>query len=177
MADPYIGEIRMFAGNYAPMGWALCDGQTMPIQQYTALFAILGTTYGGNGQTTFGLPDLRGRIPMHMGTGPGLTPRPIGQSSGAEKITLTANQMPAHNHLVNADGQQGTVDNPEGVVPAAGVDPATTNPVFLYGTAMNKTMSPQMISQAGGNQPHDNVQPFLCVNFIIALEGEFPPRN
>jgi len=176
LADPYIGEIRMFAGNYAPMGWATCDGQILPIQQYTALFAILGTTYGGNGTTTFGLPDLRGRAPIHMGAGNGLTPRQIGQNGGAEKVTMTSAQMPAHNHVVNASSQEAGGNNPANMVPAVAVD-GNEAPVSVYSTAGNTTMSPQMISQAGQGQPHDNMQPFLCVNFIIALEGEFPPRS
>ena len=174
MADPYIGEIRMFAGNYAPMGWALCDGQILQISQYTALFAILGTTYGGNGQTTFGLPDLRGRIPMHMGTGPNLTPRRIGDSGGAEKVTMTSAQMPAHTHAVNASGQDGGGSSPEASLPAVVNDGSGTQ-YMAYGNTPSTTMNQQMISAAGQGQPHDNVQPFLCLNFIIALEGEFPP--
>ncbi len=176
MADPYIGEIRMFAGNYAPMGWALCDGQILQIAQYTALFAILGTTYGGNGQTTFGLPDLRGRIPMHMGTGPSLTPRRIGENGGAEKVTMTSAQMPAHNHIVNASGQEGGATSPEGGVPAVANDGSGTQ-YPSYSPSGTTTMSQQMLSSAGQGQSHENMQPFLCVNFIIALEGEFPPRS
>ncbi len=177
MADPYIGEIRMFAGNYAPMGWALCDGQILQIQQYTALFAILGTTYGGNGQTTFGLPDLRGRAPIHMGTGSGLTPRRIGENGGTEKVTMTTAQMPAHNHMVNANASETGSNNPSGAVPGLAMDGTSENPVNVYSGAGSATMSPQMIAPAGQGQPHDNMQPFLCMTFIIALEGEVPPRS
>lgn len=176
MDEAYLGTIMMWAGAWVPSGWALCDGRVMQIAQNQALFAVIGTTYGGNGTTTFNLPDLRGRFPIGPGSGPGLTPRSPGQGGGAETVTLTAAQMPAHNHLVNADGTQGSVDNPEGLLPAAGVDTAN-NPVMLYGTTANKTMSPQMIGQAGQGQAHANVPPFMCVSFIIALQGLFPPRD
>ena len=172
MADPFIGEIRMFAGNFAPVGWALCDGQIMSIAQNTALFSILGTTYGGNGVNTFGLPDLRGRVPIHMGQGIGLSDYALGEVSGEENVALTTSQMPAHSHLVNADsGDRGTSSHPNGqLLASSGTD-------SIYSSNADSTMSPNMIQAAGANQPHSNIQPFLCVNFIIALNGIFPSRS
>jgi microcystin-dependent protein len=177
MSEPFIGEIRMFAGNFAPRGWSLCQGQLLSIAQNTALFSILGTTYGGNGQTTFALPDLRGRAPMNPGQGPGLSPRTLGEQGGTETVTLLANQMPAHNHMLAASGAQGDQFSPEGHVPAVLVDANTQQPANQYGASPNTTMNPASISVAGGSQPHQNMSPFLCVNFIIALEGIFPSRE
>lgn len=175
MAEAFIGEIRMFAGTYAPAGWALCDGQILSIQQYTALFALLGTTYGGNGTTTFGLPDLRGRFALHPGMGPGLSPHHLGEPGGCENVVLNQNQMPSHGHAVilhaSATGDQST---PAGHVPAPSSDGYT-----IYASAPDPTtMHAGMATAApvGGNQPHTNVPPYQCVNFIIALEGIFPPR-
>lgn len=171
--DPYLGEIRMFAGNFAPNGWALCNGQLLPIQQNQALFAILGTTYGGNGVTTFALPDLRGRVPMHAGNGSGLTPRTIGEMSGSESNTLTVAQLPSHNHTVNAVVADGNQNSPESSYPA--------NTKILdkeYSSAApSAIMNPAMIGNTGGNQPVGNVQPFTAVTFIIALNGIFPSQN
>lgn len=176
MSDQYLGEIRMFGGNFAPTGWALCDGQLLPISQNQALFAILGTTYGGNGVTTFALPDLRGRVPMGWGQGPGLSPRAIGEASGSETVTLIQTQMPAHTHLASATTQDGNSTAPTGALWATAVD-SSNQQGSSYGTTPNTTMSPAAIGMAGGNQPHDNMQPFLCVSFIIALQGVFPSRS
>jgi microcystin-dependent protein len=173
MSSPYIGEIRMFAGNFAPRGWALCDGQLLAISQYDALFSLFGTIYGGDGRTTFGLPDLRGRIPLHMGQGPGLSSRPIGQKSGAETVTVTANQLPAHGHTFNASANSAHDQSP------AGNETATSTGTALYGPAgaPGATLRANAIAHTGGNQSHDNVMPFLCVNFIVALSGVYPSRN
>jgi microcystin-dependent protein len=176
MSEPYLGEIRMFAGNFAPTGWALCNGQLLPIAQNQALFSLLGTTYGGNGQTTFALPDLRGRVPMHWGAGPGLTPRTIGEVGGTESVTLLSNQMPVHTHAAAASTQAGNSIEPNGTVWAAVVD-ANSQPVSAYGTVPNTTLSPQAIGLAGGSQPHENLQPYECVTFIIALQGVYPSRS
>lgn len=174
--DPFLGEIRMFAGNFAPRGWATCDGQILPIAQNTALFSLLGTTYGGNGQTTFALPDLRGRVPVHVGQGPGLSPYSLGQSAGSENVTLTSGQMPGHTHTLNASSAGGDAGSPQNAVSAMVTD-TQGNAFNGYTASPNTTMSPQAIAPAGGNQPHANIQPFLCLTFIIALEGIFPSRN
>jgi microcystin-dependent protein len=167
-----MGEIRMFSGNFAPRGWRLCNGDILPISQYTPLFAVIGIAYGGNGQTTFALPDLRGRIPMHWGQGPGLSPRVIGERAGSETVTLISTQMPAHNHTLNASFNLGAASSPEGAFVAA-FDPTFTN----YAMNANTTMNPASIGIAGGSQPHQNMQPSLAISFIIALEGIFPSRN
>lgn len=177
MAEPFIGEIRMFAGNFAPRGWAFCNGQLLPISQHSALFSILGTTYGGDGQTTFALPDLRGRAPMHWGDGPGLTLRRLGESGGSEKVTLTTSEMPAHNHQLSASSAHGDTPAPEGALNATAVDIAQQPLNVYHGGTPNATMAPQAIRSAGGGQPHNNMQPFLCVSFIIALEGLYPSRS
>jgi microcystin-dependent protein len=156
--DPTLGQITMFGGNFAPRGWALCDGQLLTISQYSALFAILGTTYGGNGRNTFGLPDLRGRFPMHAGSGPGRTTRSLGQVGGQESVTLTQTQMPVHAHSVPTVQVRGSG--------TAGV-----------GLAEGATRTSATTGSAGGSQPHDNMPPFQAVNFLIALVGVFPQRN
>lgn len=172
MSDPFLGEIRMFGGSFAPRGWALCNGQLMSIAQNTALFSILGTTYGGNGQTTFALPNLQSRVPIHQGQGQGLSPYTLGQQAGSETVTLSVLQMPAHNHLVNASGDDtGAASKPAGKV----LGPTSAN-IYIPspdGTVLNANA----ITATGGNQPHDNIQPYLVVTFIIALEGIFPSRN
>lgn len=172
MSTPYIGEIRIFAGNFPPRGYQFCAGQLLPISQYSALFALIGTTYGGDGQTTFGLPDLRGRVPMHQGTGPGLTTRTLGQSFGTETVTLTSAQMPAHGHGVLCNNGTGVTN------PANGFW-AQTSGVSGYGApaTANASVNAGSIGNSGGNQPHNNLMPLLSLNFIIALEGVFPSRN
>lgn len=173
--DAYLGEIRMFAGNFAPVGWALCNGQLLAINQYTALFSILGTTYGGNGTSNFALPNLQGRVPIHWGTGTGLSPYTIGEMSGSQNVTLLSSQMPIHSHLVNADGGGGGKNVPTNNFPGT-VSSSATEKIYSAGPG-NTTMNPAMIGNAGGNQPFSIVQPFLCVTFIIALQGIFPSRN
>ena len=170
--DPFLGQLMLVPYNFAPRGWAFCQGQILPIAQNTALFSLLGTTYGGNGQTTFALPDLRGRVPMGAGQGPGLSDYVIGQQGGAESHTLTVNEMPAHSHSVNADTSVGSSDKPGGKLPArngAGVP--------QYGTSVNTQMAATMLGNAGGSQPHSIMQPYLVMNWVIALQGIFPQRN
>jgi microcystin-dependent protein len=169
--EPYIGQISMAGFNFAPRGWALCNGQILSIAQNTALFSLLGTTFGGNGQTTFALPDLRGRVPIHQGQGPGLTPRTMGEVSGSENVTLISQEMPMHNHLVNVTTQDSTAKNPNG-----GFLGGTASPIYSP-TANGATLNPQAVGLAGGNQPHNNMQPYLVISFMIALEGIFPSRN
>lgn len=180
MSDPFIGEIRMFGGNFPPRNWAFCNGQSLSISEYDALFALIGTTYGGDGQNTFGLPDLRGRIPVGEGSGPGLTPRVIGESAGTETVTLMQNQLPTHSHAANVTAVTGNLPGPTiNAVPAA-----LASPQVFYAVPSNVApqphtvaMNPASIGPAGGNQPHDNIMPSLCVSFIIALAGVFPSRN
>jgi microcystin-dependent protein len=182
MSEPFIGEIIMFGGNFAPRSWALCDGQLLPIAQNTALFSILGTTYGGDGRTTFALPGLRGRVPVHAGSGPGLSTRRLGEKGGSETNTLTVNNMPSHNHGVSAtlrcNGSAGNANTAPGnsISNDAGVSSAT------YSTsAPNADMSAGSInvsqSNVGANQAVNNMQPFLAINFIIALQGIYPSRS
>ena len=183
MSQPFIGEIRMFGGNFAPRGWALCNGQTMSISQNAALFSILGTTYGGNGTSTFMLPNLQGQAPMNWGASPYGTQYTIGETGGSANVTLTAAQMPAHSHQAQAgvSNLAGNVTDPTNAVPAqinTGQvrDPATT--AFGYSSsAPTGQMAASAVTNTGGSQPHSNMQPFLCVSFIIALVGVFPSRN
>jgi microcystin-dependent protein len=170
MADqPFLGEIRLFGGNFAPRGWAMCNGQLLAISQNSALFALLGTTYGGDGQSTFALPDLRSRIPIHVG--PGFAQ---GQVAGTESVSLTAQTLPAHSHIASA-ATNGTTDSPVGGFPAT--DPAGNVAQFKTNTTANATMNSAAIKNAGGGQPHANIQPILVVTYIIALEGVFPSQN
>lgn len=172
MATPFIGEIRMFAGTFAPVGWAFCDGQTLAISQNDALFALIGTTYGGDGQTTFNLPDLRSRLPVHMGQLTGGSNYVQGSPLGVESVTLNTQQMAAHNHAVLGAGAATSV-SPAGAVYAGG-----QGNLNLYAAAApNVPMAAGMVQNAGGNQPHDNLMPYLAIRFIIALEGIFPSRN
>jgi microcystin-dependent protein len=169
--EPFIGEIRLFGFNFAPVGWAFCDGTLLPISQNTALFSLLGTTYGGDGRTTFALPDLRGRVPISMGTGSGLSPYDIGQQGGAENVTLTVNAVPAHGHNIQANDAPASESKPGG-----GVLARTNASTYAAGTD-GTTLSPNAISSSGGSQPHANLQPFLAINLCIALQGIFPSRN
>ena len=171
-ATPYIGTIMLFGGNFAPAGWAQCDGQLLPISQYDALFSLIGTTYGGDGQTTFALPDLRSRVPLHQGQGPGLSSYIIGQNGGAEAVTLTGGQMAAHSHPALGNSAAGTSNTPAGNVWA--VNPTS---IYISGASANTTMNPAAIANNGGSQPHDNMLPFSTLNFCIALEGIYPSQS
>lgn len=169
MSQPFVGQIQSFGFNFAPRNWALCNGQLLSIAQNTALFSLLGTTYGGNGQTTFALPDLRGRTSMHFGQGPGLSNYTQGEVSGSETVTLTQETMPGHTHLVNASA--GTKLN---------INPAANNlggATIYTNAALDSVMDPAMIQPLGGSQPHQNLQPFLVINWCISLQGIFPSRN
>jgi microcystin-dependent protein len=180
MDSPYIGAVVLFAGNFAPRGWALCQGQLLSIAQNTALFSILGTTYGGDGRVTFGLPDLRGRVPLGNGQGPGLQPYELGEMSGSENVTLIQTEMPAHNHLVNTNNTGGSTPTPDGAYLAKSTGTFQGDALVLgayTNAAPDSTLAPNSVGIAGGSQPHNNMQPFLCMNYIIALEGLFPPRN
>ena len=174
MSSQFVAEIKIFAGNFPPKGWAVCNGQIMSIAQNTALFSLLGTQYGGNGQTTFALPNLQGRAPMHQGQGPGLTDRVIGEQGGEETVTLTSQQVGSHNHVFNCSagtkGSNSTVTNQSNADQTLGVS--------SYASATDGTaMSPAMIQSLPLSQPHENRQPYLGVTFIIALQGIFPARN
>lgn len=173
MSQPFIGEIKIIGANFAPVGYAFCDGQLLAIATYTALFTLLGTTYGGDGQTTFALPDLRGRVPLHQGTGSGLSPRVIGSQSGVEAVTLSAAQMPTHTHPVSATNVVATKTDPANNVWAYDGGGATA----CYSASPNASMSAAALTPSGGSQPHDNMQPYLGINYIIALEGIFPTQN
>jgi microcystin-dependent protein len=169
MSEPFIGQIQIFPYNFAPRGWAFCNGQIMSIAQNTALFSLLGTTYGGNGQTTFALPDLRGRVPVSAGQGPGLSNYVLGEVIGTENVTLLSTQMPQHNHGLNA-----STGTKVGTTPAGNV----LGGASIYITAApDSVMAPASIGPAGGNQPFSVIQPLLCLNYCIALEGIFPSRN
>lgn len=176
---PFIGEIRMFAGNFPPNGWAFCDGALYPIEQHEALFALIGTTYGGNGQTNFGMPDMRGRVPIHQGSLAGNTYLQ-GQKVGAESVTLSAANLPAHSHAAYActaapplTGSGISLTGASAYVPAAPAKPK----FYAAANAATVAMAPQAIQYSGGNQPHSNMAPFLAINFIIALEGIFPSQG
>jgi microcystin-dependent protein len=174
MSDPYIGEVRMFGGNFAPRGWSFCDGSLLSISEYETLYTLLGTTYGGDGQTTFGVPDLRGRLPIHAGAAPGGSTYTLGESAGSETVTLTTAQLAAHSHALMASAS-----------PADGADPtsnvlAGSDSQNFYGPAnpdKAAAMNPGFVTSTGGSQPHDNMQPYLCVTFIIATEGIYPSQS
>ncbi len=172
MSEPFVGEIRMFAGNFAPRGWAFCDGQLLAVSQNDALFSLLGTIYGGDGRTTFGLPDLRGRIPIHAGEGPGLSPRRLGAKGGSENETLTVNQLPSHGHAPQFSTATGTQNDPEGETVSA--NPAIR--IFRPAPA-DANMKSSTITNVGGSRSHTNLMPYLCVHFIIALFGIYPSRH
>ena len=170
MADPFVAEIRIFGFNFAPTGWAFCNGQLMPLSQNTALFSLLGTTYGGDGKTNFALPNLQGRAPMHPGQGPGLSLHDLGETCGSETVTLMESEIPAHTHTVRAAADDAAFKTAAGMYVAAG------NAMFVT-TAPTRTMAPEALAVAGGGQPHNNMQPYLTLNFCIALQGVFPPRG
>jgi microcystin-dependent protein len=174
MGQPYVGEIRMFGGNFAPNGWMFCEGQTLPISENEVLFQLIGTTYGGDGEETFNLPNLASRVPIHMGTANGTTYQ-IGQPDGTESVTLTTQQIPNHGHTLLASNVPGTTQAPSGGMYA---QPTSSQPgLLMYGLDSVAAMSAQAIGPAGGNQPHENCQPFLCINFIISLFGIFPSQT
>jgi microcystin-dependent protein len=164
MAQPYVGEIRMFGGNFAPAGWMFCEGQLLPISENETLFQLIGTTYGGDGESTFGLPDLRGRLPLHFGSG-----FVLAQNGGVEEVTLTTQQIPAHGHPMLASTSPGTQNAPSNNVTAA--SPSVT---LYIGDVTDANMAPNAVGPTGGSQPHTNFQPYLCVDFIISLFGIFP---
>jgi len=166
MSTPYIGEVRIFAGNFAPVGWLLCQGQLLPISQYDVLFNLIGTTYGGDGQNTFALPNLASRIPYHQGSG-----YVLGQMAGVETVTLTQQQLPVHTHLATCNGTTADQSTPAGNVWGGGLLEAYSD------QAPTVTMSPSALLPSGGSQPHDNMPPYLCLNFIIATEGIYPSPN
>jgi microcystin-dependent protein len=175
MADPFVAEIRIFPFNFAPKGWAFCDGQLLAISQNTALFSLLGTTYGGDGKSNFALPNMQGNAPMHPGQGPGLSLHDLGETGGSETVTILESEMASHSHSVNADAN-----------PALLKLPANTNTLArsqndnAYQSVVNQNivqMNPSVIGPAGGDQPHNNMQPYLTLNFCIALQGVYPPRT
>jgi microcystin-dependent protein len=172
MADPFVAEIRIFPFNFAPKGWAWCDGQLLPLSQNTALFSLLGTTYGGNGKSNFALPDLQGRAPMHPGQGPGLSLHDLGETGGSETVSLLESEIPAHSHSLVASQADGVERTPNGQLLATGIG------ISAYQTPGPLTqLSPNGLAPAGGDQPHNNLQPYLTFYFCIALQGVFPPRT
>jgi microcystin-dependent protein len=174
VGDQFVAEIRMFAGNFAPVGWAFCDGQILPIQQNTALFSLLGTTYGGNGTTNFALPNFQGTVPIHQGQGPGLTQRVEGEVGGAAAVTLAATQVAPHTHAAMASTGPANTGDPAGALLGA---TTASNPIYAGAPGTTLTMGALAVGQAGPSQPHNNLQPYLVVSFIIALQGIFPARS
>ena len=173
MISPYVGEIRMFAGNFAPAGWAFCDGSLQPISENETLFNLIGTTYGGDGQETFALPNLSGRIPIHAGQGPGLSQTyTIGEAAGVESVTLTTSQIPAHGHALMASSNAASNPNPDGNILAT----SPTIQAYVIDVA-GPALAGNSLTNAGGSNPHDNLMPYLCVNFIISLFGVFPTQT
>ena len=171
MADPFVAEIRIFPFNFAPKGWALCDGQLMPLAQNTALFSLLGTTYGGDGKSNFALPDLQGRVPMHPGQGPGLSLHDLGETGGAETVTLLESEIPAHSHTLRGSSLLSDTPSP------AGNTLARFPNAYQSSVANLVSMAPESLPPAGGDQPHNNLQPYLTLHFCIALQGVYPPRT
>ena len=172
MADPFVAEIRIFPFNFAPKGWAWCDGQLLPLSQNTALFSLLGTTYGGNGKSNFALPDLQGRAPMHPGQGPGLSLHDLGETGGSETVTLLESEIPAHSHAQRASAADGISQSPINEMLATGINISQYAPPGPL-----VSLSPNALAPAGGDQPHNNLQPYLTFYFCIALQGVFPPRS
>jgi microcystin-dependent protein len=184
MSDQFLAEIRLFACNFAPIGWAQCNGQILPISQNTALFSLLGTNFGGNGTSTFGLPNLQGSIPIDQGNGPGLSPRVVGESGGGTTVTLLQTEMPAHNHVMQATTATGTTATAAGsqlaLATAGGGKSGGAYMANFYSSNVNSAttqlLATSIVSQ-GGSQPHNNVMPYLALNFCIAMQGIFPPRS
>jgi len=172
MPEPYVGEIRIFAGNFAPNGWMFCEGQTLAISENDVLFQLIGTTYGGDGQSTFNLPNLASRVPIHMGTGPGGTTYQLGELAGTEQETLTVQQIPIHTHPFTASSAVALATSPDGAVLAQ-----STQATLYIDDVPNVSVSANSVAPVGGSQPHENVQPFLCINFIISLFGVFPSQT
>jgi microcystin-dependent protein len=174
MGQPFVGEIRIFAGNFPPVGWMFCDGAPLPISENDVLFQLIGTTYGGDGQETFNLPNLQGRVPVHQGTGASGTTYQMGEMAGVESVTLTVNQIPVHTHAFLATGDSGSAASPQNATPGSGTSITIFRPVPPDPPS---AMAAQSISSTGGSQPHDNMQPYLCLNYIISLFGIFPSQN
>ena len=172
MADPFVAEIRIFPFNFAPKGWAWCDGQLLPLSQNTALFSLLGTTYGGNGKSNFALPDLQGRAPMHPGQGPGLSLHDLGETGGSETVSLLESEIPSHNHIL-----RGSIDDADLRIPTPGRTLAKSSTNMYAPNAPNAPMAGEALAPAGGDQPHNNMMPYLTFYFNIALQGVFPPRT
>ena len=181
MADPFVAEIRIFPFNFAPKGWAFCDGQLLPLSQNTALFSLLGTTYGGNGKSNFALPNMQGNAPMHPGQGPGLSLHDLGETGGSETVSLLESEIPSHSHSLAATSNQATSASPAGNTFAKGfwdTGQGQTGAVNLYSTqAPTVQLADTAIAPAGGDQPHNNMMPYLTLSFCIALQGVFPPRT
>ena len=176
MSEPFIAEVRIFAGNFAPRGWAFCDGQLLPVSQNTALFSLLGTVFGGDGRTTVGLPDMQGRAPMHTGRGPGLTSRRLGQKIGAETATLSVNQIPRHTHTLRSSNEDAEEEGEKN--PANGATARMQSNQAIYGPASSlQAMASESIASRGGGDAHNNMQPYLALNYIIALVGLYPSRS
>jgi microcystin-dependent protein len=176
LADPFVAEIRIFPFNFAPKGWAFCDGQILPLSQNTALFSLLGTTYGGDGKSTFALPDLQGSAPMHPGQGPGLSLHDLGETGGSETVTLLESEIPVHTHALNASQGDGTERTPS--AGGTGQLLATGIAISQYQTPGAQTnLNDAVVAPVGGDQPHNNMQPYLTLNFCIALQGVYPPRS
>ena len=172
MAQPYVGEIRMFGGNFSPAGWMFCDGQLLPISENETLFQLIGTTYGGDGESTFGLPNLAGRVPIHQGQGPGLSNRTMGELGGVTDVTLTTQQLAGHTHMIQATTNLGSSGNPGGQVLATG-----TNVSMFRVIAPNVPFAGTVLTPVGGSQPHTNLMPYLPISFIISLFGIFPSQT
>ena len=178
MGQPYVGEIRMFGGNFPPVGWMFCEGQSMPISENDVLFTLIGTTYGGDGQETFNLPNLASRVPIHMGTSPSGTTYQLGEMAGTEQETLTVQQIPSHSHAPLCTSSAATTNSPSGNVLGVPGVPGTISGAVVYGTdAPQVALNASSITPAGGSQPHENCQPFLCINHIISLFGVFPSQT
>jgi microcystin-dependent protein len=176
VSNPFLAEIRIFAGNFAPKGWAQCDGQLMPLSQNTALFSLLGTTFGGDGKSNFGLPNLQGNAPMYWGQGPGLTLRDLGESGGEQTVTLLQSETPSHPHALQASAHNADLNNP-----GPNNSLARSTPAYIYktptGNPPTQQLAAQVLAPSGGSQPHNNMQPYLTLTFIIALQGVFPARS